>query len=85
MLHHYYEEYILNAGLTQAEFQHLKEAQTIILDESFADILPEKDGGYNYINYIPTREKFAAFRQQNKNFDEFVDYNIQILKEIRKQ
>lgn len=83
MLHHYYEEYILDAGLTPKEFEHLKEAQTIILDESFADILPEKDGGYNYKDYIPTREKFAEFRKHNKNFDAFVDYGIQVMKDRR--
>ncbi len=79
MLHYYYEDYILAQWLTKEQFHELKEAQTVILNEEYDGLFTETDKGYDLHKYL--REKFAEFRKNNKNFDDFVDYGIKLVKE----
>lgn len=81
MLHHYYEEYIKSHGLSDIEFHDMKEAQTVILNEEYWEQLWSPDTWYP--NHIDIREKFEKFRKENKNFNEFVDYGIQVMLDRR--
>lgn len=82
MTHYYYEDYIRSQWLSRNEFQDLKEAQTVILNQEYKDILQRPDRGYD--DHKDIREKFASFWEKNQNFDEFVDYGIKVMKERRK-
>lgn len=77
-VHYYYQDYIINKWLTLEQFHILKESQTIILNESFKNMITEKDIWYESHQYI--RKDLENFRKHNKNFDEFVDYWIDIMK-----
>ena len=61
----------------------MKESQTTILNEVYADVLTEPDKGYEI--HADIRSKFAEFWKNNKNFDAFVDYGIEVMKERRSQ
>ena len=43
MLHYYYEDYIKEKGISNSQFHHLKEAQTVILNDIYSSILPKPD------------------------------------------
>jgi len=74
MLHYYYEDYIKEQGVSEIQFHHLKEAQTIILNSIYKDYLTEPDKGYEIHKQL--REDFLVFWEENKNFNDFVNYNI---------
>lgn len=80
MLHYYYESYIKSKWLTNNEFHDLKEAQTVILNEEYGDILASLDVWYEIHQEL--RKKFAEFRKQNKDFLQFVDYWIMTVKSV---
>ncbi len=79
MVHYYYEDYIKSKWLSNNEFHDLKEAQTIILNTEYKDILPRPDTGYN--SHQSLRKKLETYRINNKNFDQFIDYWISLIKE----
>ena len=79
MVHYYYEDYIKSKWLPNNEFHDLKEAQTIILNTEYKDVLPRPDNGYN--SHQSLRKKLETYRINNKNFDQFIDYWISLKKE----
>lgn len=81
MLHYYYEDYIKQQWLSHEEFHDMKEAQTIILNDVYSDILTIPDNGYDI--HTDIRIKFSEFWKWNKNFDAFVEYGIQVMLERR--
>lgn len=78
MLHYNYQEYILQSWLSQDEFHLLKESQTVILNQIFLDDLDELDQWYKSHEWL--RNKFKIYRENNQNFEEFVDYGIEQVK-----
>ncbi len=78
MLHYYYEEYIKKHGLSHEEFHDMKEAQTIILNDIYSDILVTPDSWYEIHKDI--RIEFLKFRESNKDFQSFVEFGIQFMK-----
>lgn len=78
ILHYYYQDYIISCGLTVQQFHDLKEAQTVIINQEFNDIILTPDKGYPMHQKL--RSYLADFRSSNKNFKEFVDYGIDLIK-----
>ena len=62
--------------LTKGEFENLKEALTIILNEEFMDLIIWSDKGYEIHKNL--REKLLKFWRANKNFDKLISYGIKI-------
>ncbi|MBU4331889.1 hypothetical protein KKD19_06300 [Patescibacteria group bacterium] len=71
----YWEKHILEK-LTKKEFENLKEALTVILNEEFLDLIIWQDKGYKPHKHL--REKLLKFWKKNKDFDKLVEYGIKI-------
>ena len=80
---HWYREYCLKKGLTNGEFQDLKEAVTFILNEpEFSGLISFKDKGYPLHKKL--RKDSKIIWRKNKNFKIFLDRAIEIIKSSRK-
>lgn len=62
--------------LTKVEFENLKEALTVILNEEFMDLIVWADKGYAIHKEL--REQLLTFWKVNKNFNKLIDYGIKI-------
>lgn len=60
--------------LTNTEFENLKEALTVILNEEFMDLIMWPDKGYPMHKNL--RAKLLIFWRKNKNFDKLIDYGV---------
>jgi hypothetical protein len=60
--------------LTMQEFEDLKEALTIVLNEEFMDLIIWPDKGYKIHENL--RSKLLKFWKANKNFDELIKYGV---------
>jgi len=60
--------------ITKEEFENLKEALTIILNEEFIDLIVWPDKGYKMHKGL--REELLKFWKTNKNFDKLIDFGI---------
>ena len=71
----YYEKQCLKK-LTKKEFENLKEALTVILNEEFLNLIIWQDKGYKSHEHL--REKLLKFWKKNKDFNKLVDCGIKI-------
>lgn len=81
LLHMQFETYYkksLDALLTKKQFQYLKESMTIIINDEFKDIITQPDKGYPIHQKL--REKLEKIWYKRKNFQEFLDKAIKIIK-----
>ncbi len=79
---HWYKDYCLEKGLTNKEFQDLKEAITFLLNEpEFSDIISFKDKGYPVHKRL--RIELKKIWCKNKNFLIFLDNAIDYIKKNR--
>ncbi len=62
--------------LAEDEFENLKEALTVILNEEFMDLIIWPDKGYKIHKKL--REKLLKFWQAKKNFDALIMYGVKI-------
>jgi len=62
--------------LSNEEFENLKEALTVILNDEFKSIMSGKDRGYIIHQYL--RKELLKFWRQHKNFDKLVSYGVKI-------
>ena len=62
--------------LTEKEFENLKEALTIILNEEFMDLIIWPDKGYEI--HKDLREKLLKFWRVNRNFKKLINYGVKI-------
>ncbi len=76
----YWEKQCLKK-LTKEEFENLKEALTIILNEEFIDLIIWPDKGYKMHENL--RKKLLKFWQKNKNFNKLINYGISQVKKIK--
>lgn len=76
----YWEKQCLKK-LTKEEFENLKEALTIILNEEFIDLIIWPDKGYKM--HEDLRKKLLKFWQKNKNFNKLINYGISQVKKIK--
>ena len=67
--------------LKNKEFEDLKEALTVILNEEFLDIIKWRDNGYKIHQCL--REDLLKFWKNNRNFDKLVKYGIKIYPKYR--
>lgn len=67
----------LVSKLTNDQFEFLKESLTIILDEEFFPLIDKIDEGFD--SHQEFRSKLIQFWAKNKNFDELVNYGLEIL------
>ena len=72
----YWEKFCLK-HITKEQFEELKEALTVILNESFIDLIAWPDKGYE--RHQRLRKKLFAFWKTNKNFDELVKFGIKLV------
>jgi len=77
---HYYYEKELKKQLTNKQFEYLKEAMTVIINDEFKEIITVEDKGYEIHKEL--RIKLLAIWRQEKSFDKFIDEGIKIVKEI---
>ena len=73
---HYYQNYCLNQGLTEKQFQALKESLTFLLNEPVFEkfyLAPDK----GYPNHQELRKKLKKVWQKEKNFRKFLDKAIE--------
>lgn len=68
--------------LTREEFENLKEALTVILNEEFMDLIIWPDKGYRMHENL--RKKLLKFWQKNRNFNKLINYGISQIKKIKK-
>ncbi|KKQ55654.1 MAG: hypothetical protein US74_C0025G0001 [Parcubacteria group bacterium GW2011_GWA2_38_13] len=80
---HTYWEKIIKEKLAEEEFNNLKEALTVILDEEFKDIMECEDGGYK--DHKALRERILCQWKEDKNFDRLIEFGIKIYPEYREQ
>lgn len=71
----YWQERCLKK-LNQKEFENLKEALTVILNEEFMDLIVWPDKGYEMHKKL--REKLLEAWRANKNFDALITYGIRL-------
>lgn len=64
--------------LTKEEFEDLKEALTIILNEEFMDLIIWPDKGYKM--HEDLRKKLLKFWKKNKNFKKLINYGMSQIK-----
>jgi len=62
--------------LTKEEFENLKEALAVILNEEFMDLMIWPDKGYKI--HRDLREKLLKFWKKNKNFNKLINYGVSI-------
>ena len=67
--------------LSNEDFEDLKEALTVILNESFSDIMTKPDCGYEVHKYL--REELAKYWKKIKNFNSLVNYGVKIFPKFR--
>lgn len=67
--------------MNNEEFENLKEALTVILDEDFKSIISRNDMGYKVHKYL--RRDLTKHWQKNKNFDRLVKYGVKIYPEYK--
>ena len=67
--------------LTKEEFENLKEALTIILNEEFIDLIVWPDKGYEMHKGL--REELLKFWKTNKNFNKLIDFGIKSILKFR--
>ncbi|GEM_PF-317471 len=68
--------------LTKEEFENLKEALTVILNEEFMDLIIWPDKGYKIHKKL--REGVLKFWRANKNFDKLIDYGVKIYPKFKR-
>jgi len=69
--------------LTNKEFENLKEALTIILNEEFMDLIIWPDRGYKVHKNL--RAELLNYRRENKNFNKLINYGVKIYPKYRNQ
>jgi hypothetical protein len=74
---HYYKKYC-RKSLSQEQTEDLKEAITFILNTDFNDLILKDDPGYPAHQKL--RKKLEKIWKQNKNFNEFLDKAINVVK-----
>ena len=74
---HYYENYC-RKFLSEQQKENLKEAITFILNTDFGDLIINKDNGYP--NHQELRKKLKLIWLKNKDFKQFLDKAIKIIK-----
>ena len=67
--------------LTNKEFENLKEALTVILNEDFLDLIILPDKGYKM--HKNSRGELLKFWKKNKNFNKLIIYGINIYPKYR--
>ncbi len=78
--HHDYEEYCKEQGLSEQQFQDLKEALTFLLNEPvFAEFSFGPDRGY--INHQKLRQLLKELYDQDHDFKKFLDKAIKLVRE----
>lgn len=65
--------------LKKEEFEDVKEALTVILNEEFIDIMEWKDGGYE--KHKSLRREILKQWRRDKNFDRLVKFGVTYLKD----
>jgi hypothetical protein len=63
--------------LSQVDFDYLKEALTVVLDEELKPIITVPDKSYP--DLAPLREPLHAYWKKHHNFDKLVDYGVSLL------
>lgn len=84
LLHFQTYAYWQKAGLKKLkneEFENLKEALAVVLNEEFLDIIKWRDNGYKVHQHL--RKELLKFWKRNKNFDKLVKFGINIYPELR--
>lgn len=76
---YWYKKYCLNKGLTNKQFWHIQEAITFLLNEpEFSNIIKFDDPGRSiHQNFI---KQLKEIWQEDKNFQNFLDKAIEIVK-----
>ena len=78
----YWQERCLRK-LSQKEFEDLKEALTVILNEEFLDLIVWPDKGYPV--HQDFRKQLRKFWMTEKNFDKLVKYGVKIYPQFNRQ
>jgi len=63
--------------LTKKDFEDLKEALTVILNEEFMDLIIWPDKGYKVHEKL--RAALAQFWRKNRNFAKLIDYGVKVI------
>lgn len=78
---HYYKNYQPVKSLTRAQFEHLKEAMTVILNYELRKYFYRPDRGY--IKHFDMRKKLARHWQRHHDIDRLIDYGAGLAREIK--
>ena len=62
--------------ITEKQFEYLKEALTLILNEAFIDLIVWQDKGYKQHQRL--RKKLFVFWNRTKNFENLIEYGIKL-------
>ena len=63
--------------LSNEQFEYLKESLTVVIDENIFPIIQKADQGYE--KHKGLRQELHDFWKENKNFDELVEFGLEIL------
>jgi hypothetical protein len=81
---HYYQKYCLRQGLTDKQFQDLKEAMTVLLNEpQFRKWPIALDQGYEAHQLL--RQQIAKYWHGRKSYTGFLDQCIEATKQLPKR